>query len=274
MKCLIRDIPVHYEEYGEGKPVLFISGYRLDHRMMADPFEPIFNDIQGYRRIYIDLPGTGKTPSANWITNADHYLEVVTDFVNTVIGEENFLLAGQSHGGYIAQGLVYKLGDRIDGVLLLCPQVDPREEEKENQPNRQILYKSDQMDTLNMNCDEDKFYMDIAVIATPQIFNKWQSTITPGFQIADADFFANRSAWYSDDLHNVVSKVVFNQPACILTGRQDHLTGYKIAYELVERFTRATFTVADCAGHIMHVEREPLFKQSVRDWLERVERYS
>jgi len=273
MVCSVRDIPLHYEEYGEGKPVLCIPGYRLDYRMMADPFEPIFSEMQGYRRIYIDMPGTGKTPSANRIKNADNYLEVVIDFVDIVIGKENFLLAGQSHGGYISQGLVHKIGDRIDGVLLLCPQIDPREEKEENLPNRQILYKSEQMDSVGMISDADKYYMDIAVIATPQIFSKWQSIICPGFQIADAEFFANHSEWYSNELHNAVSKTVFDKPSCILTGRQDHLTGYKIAYELAERYTRSTFAVADCAGHIMHAEREPLFIWLVKDWVERVELY-
>jgi hypothetical protein len=74
------------------------------------------------------------------------------------------------------KGNLYK--DRIDGVLLLCPQVDPREEE--NLPDRKILYKSEQMDSVSISSDEDKYYMDMAVIATPQIFNKWQNTIVQG----------------------------------------------------------------------------------------------
>jgi pimeloyl-ACP methyl ester carboxylesterase len=94
-------------------------------------------------------------------------------------------------------------------------------------------------------------------------------------QIADMDFLTNHcSEWYSDDFHNAVSKTIFDKPSCILTGRQDHITGYKIAYELVERFPRATFSVLDCAGHMLQAEREPLFRQSVIDWIDRVERYS
>jgi len=273
MICTIRNIPIHYEEYGTGKPILCIHGNFVDHRMMVDPFEPVFNEMQGYRRIYLDLPGCGKTPSANWIKNCDNILEVVIDFINTVIGKENFLLIGGSYGGYVSLGLVHKMRDRIDGVLLLCPQVDPREDG--NLPDRQILYQSEQMDSVNINSDEDKYYMEMAVIATPQIFTKWQNTITPAMQIADMDFLTNHcSEWYSDDFHNAVSKTIFDKPSCILTGRQDHITGYKIAYELVERFPRATFSVLDCAGHMLQAEREPLFRQFVNDWIDRVERYS
>jgi pimeloyl-ACP methyl ester carboxylesterase len=273
--CTVRDIPVHYEEYGEGKPVLFIHGRSVDHRMMVDPFEPIFNEMQGYRRIYLDLPGCGKTPSANWIKNSDNILEILIDFINTVFGGEPFLLVGESFGGYISLGLVHKMGDRIDGVLLLCPQIDPREDAEENLPSRQILYKSEQMDSVNINSDADKYYMDMAVIATPEIFKKWQSIITPALEIADMDFLTNHcNEWYTDDFHNEISKLVFDKPSCILAGRQDHIVGYKVAYELVEKFTRATFSVVDCAGHMLEAERESLFRQLVKDWIERIELYS
>ena len=272
MVCSVCDIPVNYVEYGEGKPVLFIHGSHVDHRVMVDSFEPIFNEIQGYRRIYLDLPGTGKTPSAGWIKSSDNTLEVVMEFINTVIGEEGFLLAGQSYGGYISLGLIHKIGDRVDGMLLLCPQLDPQEDE--NLPARQIIYKSKQMGSININSNANEYYMDMAVIVTPQTFSKWQSTITPALEAADMEFLSARDEWYDDDLHNAVSQVVFDKPSCILTGRQDNITGYKIAYKLVERFTRATFAVADCAGHMMQAEREPLFKMLVKDWFERVERYS
>jgi len=273
MVCSVRNIPVYYEEYGEGKPVLFIHGSHVDHRMMVDPFEPIFNEIQGYRRIYLDLPGTGKTPSADWIKNCDDILEVIIDFINAVIGKGSFLLAGSSYGGYISLGLAYKMGDRrIDGVLLICPQLDPREDEI--LPSKQILYRSEEMDLATMVSDIDKFYLDMAVIVTPYTFDKWQTIIAPALQIADMESLSNRDEWYSEDFHNAVSNQLFDKPSCILTGRQDNSTGYKIAYELVERFTRATFAVLDCAGHMLQAEREPLFKHLVIDWLERVELYS
>jgi len=222
MICSVRDIPVHYEEYGEGRPVLFIHGSHVDHRMMVDPFEPIFNQMQGYRRIYLDLPGTGKTPSASWIKNCDNILEVIMDFINAVIGKGNFLLAGSSYGGYISLGLTYKMGDRIDGVLLLCPQLDPREDEI--LPSKKILYKSEEMDLETMDSDMDKFYLDMAVIVTPHTFDKWQTIIASALQIVDIESLSNRNGWYSDNFHNEVSKQLFDKPSCILTGRQDNST--------------------------------------------------
>ncbi|MCL2427245.1 MAG: alpha/beta hydrolase [Oscillospiraceae bacterium] len=272
MICLVRDISVYYEEYGKGKPVLFIHGSHVDHRMMVDPFEPIFNEKQGYRRIYLDLPGRGKTPPASWIKNSDNILEIVMDFIDAIIGDENFLLAGCSYGGYISLGLICKMEHRIDGVLLLCPQIDPREDEC--LPDKQIIYKSEKTDLEVMSSDTDKFYLNMTVIASPQTFDKWQTIIAPALQIADGEFISNYNDWYSDDFHRSVSNVVFDKPSCILTGRQDNITGYRIANELVERFTRATFAILDCAGHMLQAERESLFGQLVKDWTDRVEQYS
>jgi len=58
MKRLIRDIPIHYEEYGEGKPVLNIHGWGPDYRMMSGCFEPIFEQA----KISIGIPSFACSP--------------------------------------------------------------------------------------------------------------------------------------------------------------------------------------------------------------------
>ena len=51
----------------------------------------IFMKIKdNYKRIYIDLPGMGKSDSAEWITNSDIMLDVVIDFIEKIIPNENF----------------------------------------------------------------------------------------------------------------------------------------------------------------------------------------
>ena len=267
MTCLIRDIPVYYEEYGEGKPILCIHGSYVDHRMMAAALEPVFTRGHGYRRIYMDLPGMGKTPSAPWLKSSDNMLELLIEFINTVIGKEHFLLAGSSYGGYLSLGLIHEMNERIDGALLLCPMIDPREDEPENLPKRQIVNQPKQLDFMN---ESSSAYMDMAVVVTQKSYEKWQNCIQPAIDSADMEFLTNHlNMWYSSGFQAAIGNVNFDKPSCILTGRQDHLTGYKIAYELLERFPRATFAAMDCAGHFM--ERDTLVEQMVKDWIDRVE---
>lgn len=59
--CKVRQAEIYYEAFGEGKPVLMIHGFAPDHRLMRGCMEPIFTNRDGWRRIYIDLPGMGLT---------------------------------------------------------------------------------------------------------------------------------------------------------------------------------------------------------------------
>ena len=273
MKCLIRDIPVHYVEYGEGKPVLNIHGFGPDNRMMSGCFEPIFEQTQGYRRIYLDLPGFGHTPPATWIHNSDDMLDMLCEFVDTIIGCEEFLLTGCSYGGYLSLGLIYKMRERIDGVFLLVPLTDSVEivEKSGNLPQKQNLWQSEQLASIEKNLGLNG-YLNMAVVATPEMYENWQRDIQLGLDIADKEILSNPSIMdYSYELEESLRVIKFDKPSCILSGRQDGETGYVKPYELVERFPRATFAALDCAGHILHLDNEPLFQQLVKDWIWRVE---
>jgi len=269
----IQGVPVYYEQYGEGKPILFIHGWSIDHRLMSGCFEPVFDNLHGYCRIYLDLPGMGKTPSANWIKNSDDTLKILLEFIDKLIGNKNFLLAGESYGGYLSMGIIHEIGNRIDGVLLLCPLIDSFATVNKHGklPQKTIIWKSEKLDSEDQNPDVNAF-LDMAIIATPEIFEKYKKDILPGFNMHDKNFLSNYyKGEYNSELEIALRALQFNKPACILTGRQDHCVGYSMAYEILERFPRASFAVLDCAGHNLQIENESIFKQLVIDWIWRVE---
>ncbi len=39
MECALENITLHYETYGEGRPILFIPGWGLNARLTADQME-------------------------------------------------------------------------------------------------------------------------------------------------------------------------------------------------------------------------------------------
>ena len=270
MTCEIQGIPIYYEQYGEGKPIVFIHGWPVDHGLMSGCFELVFNQLQGYCRIYLDLPGMGKTPSAKWIKNSDNTLKILIKFINNIIGDKNFLLAGESYGGYLTIGLIYELANRIDGVFLLCPMLDSVSVVNKVLPKWAILY-SESLEMLDDDADV-KSFMDMAVIATPEIYKKYKNDILPGIKAHDKEFLSNYyKGEYNPDFEKKLRETTFDKPSCILTGRQDNWAGYSIAYEILERFPRATLSILDCAGHNLQIENEPIFIQMVKDWLWRVD---
>jgi len=85
--------------------------------------EPIFAKKTGYKRIYIDLPGMGKTKAADWIINSDVMLEIVMAFIQKVIPGERFLLVGQSYGGYLSAWCVAQ-SKCFDAAVVSAPVAD------------------------------------------------------------------------------------------------------------------------------------------------------
>ncbi|MCL1806865.1 MAG: alpha/beta hydrolase [Oscillospiraceae bacterium] len=268
MNCTVRELPVYYEEYGEGTPVLCIHGYWVDHRLMSGCLEPIFSQTQSYRRIYVDLPGMGKTPSARWIQNARHTLEILTGFIQAVLPEGQFLVIGESFGGYLTLGLTAQMPDRINGIALLCPGVT---QDRQNLPEKQIIWKSPELGSPEDDPDLAAF-LEYAVIAAPETYRRYKSDILSGIQISDTEFLSN---YFNGDcdppLYHSLKAAPFHKPSCIITGRQDQAVGYSDAFKLVEMFPRATYAAVDCAGHNLQIDNEPLFAALIMDWIWRVE---
>jgi len=272
MVCEIQGVPINYEQFGEGKPVIFIHGWSVDHRLMSGCFELVFSKMNGYRRIYPDLPGMGRTPSADWIKNSDNTLKILVEFINKTIGDKKFLLAGESYGGYLSMGLIHEMGSMIDGVLLLCPQVDSNEvvNKPGNLPEKSIIWLSESLDPVKDDTDV-KAFLDMAVIATPEKLEKYKNDVLSGIKIHDKNFLSRYKGEYNPDMEKALRTIKFDKPTCIITGRQDNAVGYSVAYKILDRFPRATFAVLDCAGHNLQIDNEAVFIQLVKDWIWRID---
>lgn len=268
MKCVLDDIEINYKVYGEGKPVLMLHGSPVDHRIMLGCMEPIFKDKSGYKRIYMDLPGMGETKKSDFIKSLDDMLEVVIKFINKIIPAETFLLAGESYGGFLARGLVYKMPTKIDGLLLICPSII-REEKKKNLPEHVVLEKDDLFSS-KPNLEHAEDFQSIQVVQNKYCFDRFLNEIMPAIEMADIDFLNNlndNGYNFSYDIDDINEK--FEKPTLILLGRQDSVVGYKDAWNILDKYPRATFAVLDKAGHNLQIEQAELFNALVKEWLSR-----
>src|SRR4051812_35381901 len=110
---------LHHVERGDGVPVLALHGWWPDHRLMVGCLEPGFAARPGYRRLYPDLPGMGRSPAPPEMTGSDDLLAAVRGFVDEVLGDEPFLVVGESYGGYLARALARDLPQQVRGLALL-----------------------------------------------------------------------------------------------------------------------------------------------------------
>lgn len=128
--CQVQKASIYYEEYGSGTPIVMIHGFSPDHRLMKGCMEPIFQEREDYRRIYIDLPGMGKTKDYETIQNSDEMLQAVIQFIDTLLPDQQFLLAGQSYGGYMMRGIIAKMPQRVMGAAFICPMILPNHSDR------------------------------------------------------------------------------------------------------------------------------------------------
>ena len=64
----------------------------------------------------------------------------------------------------------------------------------------------------------------------------------------------------------------FEGPALILTGREDHLVGYRDQAALLEHYPRATYAALDAAGHNVNLDQPEVAEALVRAWAVQVGR--
>jgi len=107
----------------------------------------------------------------------------------------------------------------------------------------------------------------LAVVQSQKVVDWYRDTVIPARQGVQGPTLNRKT--YSFDLTKNSSP--FEQPALIITGRQDTHVGYQDAWQLLEQYPHATFAVLDRAGHALGVEQENLFQTLIHEWLDRVE---
>lgn len=253
---------LHFVEFGSGTPVLALPGLPADHRFMVETLEPVFSAATGYRRVYPDLPGTGKSAAAATIDSTDAVAEALVGFIDAVLGNEEFLLIGQSYGGYLARSLASRRRSQVLGVALICPLADPLAREV---PPRTVERPDPAL--VAALTEEQAGFGELVVVQTTDVLRRFTAA-TAGQAIADQAALARIRERYKLAADPEAGPV-YDRPVLILTGRQDHVAGYTDQARLLGRYPHATFAVLDQAGHMLAIEQPELLAALLQEWLTR-----
>lgn len=268
MEATVSDVRVHYAEYGSGKPVLALHGAGVDHREIAGALEPIFSNVPGFRRLYPDLPGMGRTPAPETITSNDDVLDLLLGLIDSVIGDEPFLVIGHSYGGYLARAIASLRPDQTVGVALICPVGA----HTRDVPKHEVLVSSAELNG-DLDPDLEATYRSYFVVQTAETLRRFQEYVAPADSLADESglmrIFSN---WELRDRPEASKSYL--RPVLVLAGRQDATSGYTGPGELIEQYPRATFAVLDRAGHALMHEQPGLVQALVAEWLTRAREHS
>ncbi|HVB62990.1 MAG TPA: alpha/beta hydrolase [Ktedonobacteraceae bacterium] len=271
MECNVRGVPLFYESCGTGIPVILLHGYGSDHYLMKGCMEPIFAQQPAWRRIYLDLPGMGQTPGKEHIKSTDDMLDIVVDFIDAVIPGQQFLLAGESYGGYLARGVVLRRFDLVAGMALICPGIIA-DRSRRTVPPRTVIVENPQLMASLDPADAEEFG-SMAVVQDQYNWQRFRDEVLSGASVANGPFLEKlrQHSDYSFDVDRLPQP--FARPVVILLGRQDSSVGYQDGWHILENYPRGTFAILDRAGHNLQIEQPQLFNALIEEWLHRVREF-
>jgi pimeloyl-ACP methyl ester carboxylesterase len=257
METRAGDIPVHYVEHGAGRPVLVLHGAGVDHREAEACFEPVFGGVAGFRRIYPDLPGMGRTVASDRLRSAEDVLDTLLDFAREVTEGTAHLLIGHSAGAFYAQAMAEREPGRVAGLALVCPLLPGLREV----PEHRVVVGSGEIGD-----DEFRSYF---VVQSPEMLERYERHVRPAAALVDQaalERIGERWELARDQ------GPPYAGPTLVVAGRLDSTVGYAAAADLVDHYPHASLAVVDDAGHALPHEQPGLLRALVTEWLARVER--
>ncbi|GLC89624.1 alpha/beta fold hydrolase [Lysinibacillus piscis] len=265
--CKVKNATIYYEDVGVGKPIIMLHGFSLDHRLMSGCMEPIFQKREGWRRIYIDLPGMGQSRDYEQIHNSDEMLEAIISFIEALIPNQSYIIVGESYGGYLAQGVIRSQKEKLLGAAFICPMILPNKEDR-TVPQQTIVYSGNEFLAQLTKEEVDSFSAN-QVVLDKYNWERYKNEVLAGAQLADDEFLTKIQNNYGFSFN--LKDFQFHSPSLFLLGKQDAVVGYQDAFNTLAQFSRSTFAVLDRAGHNLQIEQPQLFNALIDEWLDRVE---
>jgi pimeloyl-ACP methyl ester carboxylesterase len=113
-KIKVNDINLYYESYGQGEPIIFISGFSADHFAWQNLIDSYSSE---YQMIIIDNRGSGQSDIPDMPYTVDMMADDVVALANK-LDFDSYHIVGSSMGGAIVQTLAYKYPEKIRTAII------------------------------------------------------------------------------------------------------------------------------------------------------------
>lgn len=292
----IEDSVIYYEDYGKGIPVLMLHGRGMDSTLMKGCMERVFTETvapapdsslsalgtnavpsgkslsDSFRRIYIDLPGMGRSTHGESVKNSDDILRELIFFADSVLlPGERFIVAGQSYGAFIARGFAHAavsgrmpfLAQRLAGLFLLCPLMVSGSQ-KGTAEQKCVLKKDDYL-LEELSPDEKAVFTHCTVQQTRAVWNRFKDEIYPAMLHQNLHFLNDvLDTSFSYDIDETHEP--FTEPVMVIAGKQDSEAGFVDQLKLLRQYPHSSYAVLDGGGHYAQIEQSDFFTSVARGW--------
>ena len=247
---------------GAGRPLVVLPWFGMDHAATAVAFEPAFAEPGGWRRIYVDLPGTGDSPLVE--PHSDAVLDAVIATI-AAVAPGAVTLAGCSYGGYLAAAVARRAPERVTGLLLVCAGVKIRPADRNLSD---VLASTPEPGWLDGVPAGLHGYFGLAVgNQTTEVATRLADAFARSAP-TDDDFLGRlRSTGYP--LSDEATRRPFDGHVTAVSGRRDRIAGFRDQFDAMDLYPHGDFTALADAGHFLPFEQPTAFASLVQAWLSR-----
>jgi pimeloyl-ACP methyl ester carboxylesterase len=254
-------VRLHVEILGDGRPLVLLPSFSLDHAAMAAAIEPVLPPQMGWKRIYVDLPGTGS--SARGDPRSDAVLDDLIDTLRSELRKSPFALTGWSYGGYLAAAVARRLPGQVGGLMMVCSGFKIREQDRDLTG---VLESAPEPNWLEGVPARLRAHFTHAVgRQTAEVAERIVSVLSRNRPNDDEYLTALRTEGFAVSDEDVPTAC--DAPVCFMTGQRDRVAGYIGLLEAMRHYEHANAVTAGRAGHYLPIEEPTLFGATLRAWL-------
>ncbi|MBI3654222.1 MAG: alpha/beta fold hydrolase [Acidobacteria bacterium] len=259
MKRKINGINIHYQEEGEGEPLIFIHAFALNQTMWRTQVAAFKHH---YRCITLDLRGFGHSDVLDAPSLMHEMASDVRELMKALMIEKA-VFVGLSMGGYIALAFYRNYPEAVRALVLADTRATADTEEA--QANRLRSAEKALRQGAAAVADETtpKLLGDTSLNTRPDVVklvHDIQSSNSPTGIAAAQRGMAARA-----DSTDLLAQI--KVPTLVLVGSEDKLTPPAEAQFIHQGISASKLVVIENSGHLSNMETPDEFNQALREFL-------
>ena len=269
----INDVKINYQTFGDGIPLLLISGMGIDYRTWMYQI-PFFEKY--FKVIAFDNRGIGKSTDVQGL----YGIEMMADDAAGLLKHLKISKAhivGSSMGGMIAQELAIKHPKLVDKLVLCSTSASPHN-------NIKHVFVDGIQDVMGRKKVEEILELDYNRPILKKVFNHLvQQLYSERFIVENKKFieetireFASNTLYletlfkqlHAVRSHNTVDRLLnIKSETLIITGTNDSLLPVECSELLTEKIPKSKLVKIENALHGFHLEKADEFNEIVLEFL-------
>ncbi len=258
-RVMVNGVNLAVDVRGEGRAILFVHGYPLDHTIWAHQVE----GLDGFRRIAPDLRGMGRSDSPDLGYGMGTYAADLAALLDT-LGVDDVILCGFSMGGYIAFEFLRRWRGRVRAVVLVSTRAEADTAEGKRARDTAAALARESGARAVADAMLGKMLTPATITESPELAERVRALMAaspvPGILGALA---AMRERPDSMELLPTLD----GTPALVVCGEEDQLVPPDRSRVMVDAMPHARLVVIPGAAHLTTMERGEEVTAAIREFV-------